>query len=78
MAVGKSQDYDAGGPSGLKVAVDGGGNRAGVSRRGVRNQEGESALPDKRSGPLDGVPQRGVEEALEFVDAAGVPGTSQR
>src|ERR1017187_3115484 len=78
VAVGESQDHDAGGPSGLNVAVDGGGNRAGVSRRGVGDQEGESARPDKRSGPVEGSPERGVEELPEFRDAAGIPGAGQR
>jgi hypothetical protein len=74
----ESQDHDAGGPGGLNVAVDGGSNRTGVSRRGVGDQEGESALPDKRSGPVEGTPERGVEQPLEFRDAAGIPGTGQR
>ena len=78
VAVGESQDHDAGGPGGLNVAVDGGRNHAGISRRGVGNQEGESTLPDKRSGPVEGTPERGVEQPLEFRDAAGIPGTGQR
>jgi hypothetical protein len=44
----------------------------------VGNQEGESALPDKRPGAVEGTGERGVEEVLEFRDAAGIPGTGQR